>query len=63
MTPSHGATTNLVRCLETRYELNAAEVSSVRGTFTVYDAAEVVDPADHVVAKVSKSVLAGHKAA
>ncbi len=58
-----GATTNLVRWLEKKYGLNAAEVSSVLGTAMVYDVAEVVDPAVHVVAKVPKSVLAGLKPA
>lgn len=53
-----GATTNLVRWLEKKYGLNAAEVSSVVATSIVYDVAEVVDPAVHVVAKVPKSVLA-----
>ena len=57
------ATTNLVRWLEKKYGLNAAEVSSVLGTSMVYDVAEVVDPQEHVVAKVPKSVLAGLKAA
>lgn len=57
------ATTNLVRWLERKYGLNAAEVSSVLGTSMVYDVAEVVDPAHHVVAKVPKSVLAGLKPA
>jgi acetamidase/formamidase len=57
------ATTNLVRWLEKKYGLNAAEVSSVLGTSMVYDVAEVVDPSDHVVAKVPKSVLAGLKPA
>jgi acetamidase/formamidase len=56
------ATTNLARWLEKKYSLNAAEVSSVLGTSIVYDVAEVVDPADHVVAKVPKSVLAALKA-
>jgi acetamidase/formamidase len=56
-----GATTNLVRWLETMYGLNAAEVSSVLGTAMVYDVAEVVDPQPHVVAKVPKSVLAALK--
>lgn len=54
-----GATTNLVRWLEKKYGLNPAEVSSVLGTAIVYEMAEVVDPYDHVVAKVPKSVLAG----
>jgi amidase len=53
-----GATTNLVRWLEKRYGLNAAEVSSVLGTSMVYDVAEVVDPQVHIVAKAPKSVLA-----
>lgn len=52
------ATTNLVRWLEKKYGLNAAEVSSILGTSMVYDVAEVVDPQLHVVAKVPKSVLA-----
>jgi amidase len=58
-----GATTNLVRWLETMYGLNAAEVSSVLGTAIVYDVAEVVDPQPHVVAKVPKSVLLALKKA
>ena len=55
------ATTNLVRWLERRYNLNAAEVSSVLGTSMVYDVAEVVDPQVHVVAKAPKSALAALK--
>jgi amidase len=58
-----GATTNLVRWLEKRYGLNAAEVSSVVATAIVYDVAEVVDPQVHVVAKIPKSVLAALKPA
>jgi len=58
-----GATTSLVRWLEKKYGLNAAEVSSVLGTSMVYDVAEVVDPAVHVVARVPKSVLAALKPA
>lgn len=58
-----GATTNLVRWLEKRYGLNAAEVSSVLATAIVYDVAEVVDPQVHVVAKVPKSVLTALKRA
>jgi acetamidase/formamidase len=53
------ATTNLVRWLEKTYALNAAEVSSVVSTAVVYDIAEYVDPEDHVVAKIPKSVLTG----
>ena len=56
-----GATTNLVRWLERKYGLNAAEVSSVLGTAMVYEVAEVVDPSIHVVAKVAKSALAALK--
>src|ERR1700722_11636529 len=56
-----GATTSLVRWLEKKYGLNAAQVSSVLGTSMVYDVAEGVDPFVHVVAKVPKSVLAGLK--
>ena len=51
------ATTNLATWLEKKYDLNAAEVSSVLGTAIVYDVAEVVDPSVHIVAKVPKSVL------
>jgi amidase len=58
-----GATTNLVRWVEEKYGLNAAEVSSVLSTAIVYDVAEVVDPAVHVVARVPKSVLAPLKPA
>jgi acetamidase/formamidase len=57
----HDATTNLVRWMERKYGLNAAEVSSVLGTAMVYDVAEVVDPSVHVVAKVPKAILAGLK--
>jgi acetamidase/formamidase len=56
-----GATTNLVRWVEKKYVLNAAEVSSVLATSIVYDVAEVVDPQVHVVAKVPKSVLTALK--
>lgn len=56
-----GATTNLVRWLEKRYGLDAAEVSSVLATSIVYDVTEVVDPQVHVVAKVPKSVLTALK--
>jgi acetamidase/formamidase len=55
------ATTNLVRWLETKYGLNANEVSSVLGTSMVYEIAEIVDPQLHVVAKISKAALAGLK--
>ena len=58
-----GATTNLVRWLEKKYGLNAAEVSSVLGTSMVYDVAEVVDPQVHVVARVPKTVLTALKQA
>jgi acetamidase/formamidase len=58
-----GATTNLVRWLEKKYGLNAAEVSSVLGTAIVYEVAEVVDPMVHIVAKVPKAVLAPLKVA
>ena len=54
-----GATTNLVRWLQQMYGLNPAEVSSVLGTAMVYEIAEVVDPQQHVVAEVPKSVLVG----
>ena len=53
------ATTNLVQWLQTVYGLNAAEVSSVVSTAVIYEIAEYVDPEDHVVAKVPKSVLTG----
>jgi amidase len=58
-----GATTNLVRWIEKKYGLNAAEVSSVLSTSIVYDVAEVVDPYVHIVAKAPKTALAALKPA
>ena len=52
------ATTELVRWLERDYKLNANEAAIVVGTSIRYDIAEVVDPLVHIVAKVSKEVLA-----
>ena len=56
-----GATTNLVRWLETTYKFNPAEASSVVSTAVIYDIAEVVDPQVHVVAKIPKSALLSFK--
>ena len=55
------ATTELARWLERDYNLSANESNVILGTSIRYDIAEVVDPLVHIVAKVSKSVLAGLK--
>ena len=52
------ATTELVRWLERDYKLSANEAAIVAGTSIRYDIAEVVDPLVHIVAKLSKDVLA-----
>jgi amidase len=52
------ATTGMSRWLEQEYKLNAGEIAMVLGSSMRYDIAEVVDPQVHVVAKLSKSVLA-----
>jgi acetamidase/formamidase len=55
------ATTQLARWIERDYKLTPNESALVLGTSIRYDIAEVVDPQVHIVAKVSKSVLAGLK--
>jgi amidase len=52
------ATTELAQWLERDYKLSPNESNIVLGTSIRYDIAEVVDPQVHIVAKVSKSVLA-----
>ena len=52
------ATTELARWIEREYKLSANESNVVLGTSIRYDIAEVVDPQVHIVAKVSKAVLA-----
>lgn len=52
------ATTELARWLEKDYKLSANESNIVLGTSIRYGIAEVVDRQIHVVAKVSKAVLA-----
>jgi len=52
------ATSELARWLEKDYSLSANESNVVLGTSIRYEIAEVVDPQLHVVAKVSKAVLA-----
>jgi len=52
------ATTELARWLERDYKLNANEAGIVLGTSIRYDIAEIVDPQVHIVAKISKAVLA-----
>jgi amidase len=52
------ATTELARWLERDYKLSANESNVILGTSIRYDIAEVVDPQVHIVAKISKSVLA-----
>lgn len=53
------ATTQLARWLERDYHLTANESAIVLGTAIRYDVAELVDPQVNIVAKVSKSALAG----
>jgi len=52
------ATTELARWLERDYKLSPNESGIVLGTSIRYEIAEVVDPQVHIVAKVSKAVLA-----
>ncbi len=52
------ATTELARWLERDYKLSPNESNIVLGTSIRYDIAEVVDPQVHIVAKVSKAMLA-----
>src|SRR5436190_12346019 len=52
------ATTELARWLERDYELSANESNILLGTSIRYDIAQVVNPQIHVVAKVSKALLA-----
>jgi len=53
------ATTQLARWLEKDYGLSANESGIVLGTAIRYDIAEIVDPQIHIVAKISKTALAG----
>jgi acetamidase/formamidase len=53
------ATTQLARWLERDYHLTANESAIVLGTAIRYDIAEIVDPQVNIVAKVSKTALAG----
>jgi len=52
------ATTELALWLERDYKLSPNESNIVLGSSIRYDIAEVVDPQVHIVAKVSKAVLA-----
>jgi acetamidase/formamidase len=51
------ATTNMAEWLTADFGLNRSEVASVMGTALHYDIAEVVDPAQHVVARIDKRIL------
>ncbi len=53
------ATTSLSQWLAEDFKLSPNEVGVVLGSSIHYDVAEVVDPMVHVVAKISKSTLAG----
>ena len=53
------STTQLARWLERDYGLTPNESGIVLGTAIRYDIAEVVDPQVNIVAKISKSALAG----
>jgi acetamidase/formamidase len=55
------ATTQLARWLERDYHLTPNESAIVLGTAIRYDIAELVDPQINIVAKISKSALAGLK--
>jgi amidase len=55
------ATSELARWLERDYKLSPNESNVVLGTSIRYDIAEVVDPQLHIVAKISKSLLASLK--
>jgi len=52
------ATSGLSNWLISHYRLDTGEVATVLATSIHYDIAEVVDPQIHVVAKISKDVLA-----
>ncbi len=52
------ATTGMARWLEDEYKLNPGEIAMVLGSSMRYEIAEVVDPQVHVVAKLSKNILA-----
>jgi amidase len=52
------ATTGMPQWLEDEYKLNPSEIAMVLGSSMRYDIAEVMDPQVHIVAKLSKSVLA-----
>jgi len=52
------ATSGLSHWLHERYGLNDSEIASLLGAAIRYDIAEVVDPRPHVVARLSKAVLA-----
>ncbi len=52
------ATSGLSHWLHDHYGLNDSEIASLLGAAVRYDIAEVVDPRPHVVARLSKAVLA-----
>lgn len=52
------ATAGLVQWLKDRYQLSTGDIAMILGTSLQYDVAEIVDPRPHVVAKLSKEVLA-----
>lgn len=52
------ANAGLIEWLKDRYQLSTADIAMILGTSLEYDVAEIVDPRPHVVAKLSKEVLA-----
>jgi amidase len=52
------ATAGMSDWLKQHYQLSQSDIAMVLGTSIRYDVAEVVDPRPHVVAKLSKDVLA-----
>lgn len=62
-TSLQAATSGMARWLKQTYGLNDSEAAAVMSAAIRYDIAEVVDPRPHVVARLSKSVLAQIKKA
>jgi acetamidase/formamidase len=55
---AQAATAGLIEWLKDRYALETGDIAMILGTSLRYDIAELVDPRPHVVAKLSKEVLA-----
>jgi amidase len=55
---AQAATAGLIEWLKDRYGLGTGDIAMILGTSLRYDIAEFVDPRPHVVARLSKEVLA-----